>query len=73
MTARALLQGHVRQGSWFAIAVDLENAGPAVTGELRVAGGADSKTRFGDPGGAGHGLAQAVPPLRPAAGVRRQR
>ena len=49
MAARALLQGHVRQGSWFAIAVDLENAGPTVTGELRVAGGADSKTRFGTP------------------------
>jgi hypothetical protein len=49
MTARALLQGHVRQGGWFAIAVDLENAGPTVTGELRVGGGADSKTRFGTP------------------------
>ena len=49
MAARALLQGHVRQGSWFAIAVDLENAGPAVTGELRVGGGADSRTRFGTP------------------------
>ncbi len=49
MAARALVQGHVRQGSWFAIAVDLENAGPTVTGELRVAGGSDSKTRFGTP------------------------
>ena len=49
MAARALFQGHVRQGSWFAIAVDLENAGPTVTGELRVAGGSDSKTRFGTP------------------------
>ncbi len=49
MAARALLQGHVRQGSWFAIAVDLENAGPAVTGELRVGGGVDSKTHFGTP------------------------
>ncbi len=49
MTAHALLQGHVRQGSWFAIAVDLENAGPDVTGELQVKGGADSKTRFGTP------------------------
>ena len=47
MAARALIQGHVRQGGWFAIAVDLENAGPVVTGELRVAGGPDSKTRFG--------------------------
>ncbi len=49
MTARALLQGHVRAGSWFAIAVDVENAGPTVTGELRITGGADSRTRFGTP------------------------
>jgi hypothetical protein len=49
MTAHALLQGHVRTGSWFAIAVDLENAGPAVTGELRISGGTDSRTRFGTP------------------------
>ena len=49
MTARALLQGHVRAGSWFAVAVDAENAGPAVTGELRITGGADSRTRFGTP------------------------
>jgi hypothetical protein len=49
MTARALLQGHVRQGGWFAIAVDVANAGPTVTGELRVGGGVDSKTRFGTP------------------------
>jgi hypothetical protein len=49
IAARALLQGHVRQGAWFAIAVDLENAGPTVTGELRVAGGSDSKSRFGVP------------------------
>jgi hypothetical protein len=49
MTARALLQGHVRQGGWFAIAVDVQNAGPTVTGELRVGGGVDSKTRFGTP------------------------
>jgi len=49
MTAKALLQGHVRAGSWFAVAVDVENAGPAVTGELRITGGTDSKTRFGTP------------------------
>ncbi len=49
MTARALLQGHVRTGSWFAIAVDVENAGPTVDGELRIAGGANSRTRFGTP------------------------
>ena len=49
MTARALLQGHVRQGAWFAIAVDIQNNGPTVSGELRVGGGVDSKTRFGTP------------------------
>ncbi|MEI7745020.1 MAG: hypothetical protein WCK58_14885, partial [Chloroflexota bacterium] len=49
MTARALLQGHVRVGSWFAIAVDLENAGPTVTGELRVSGGMDSRVQFSTP------------------------
>ena len=49
MTARAMLQGHVRQGSWFAVAVDVSNAGPTVTGELRIAGGVDSRTRFGTP------------------------
>ncbi len=49
MTAHALLQGHARQGSWFAIAVDVGNDGPAVTGELRVVGGVDGRTRFGTP------------------------
>ena len=49
MTARALLQGHVRSGSWFAVAVDLANAGPTVNGELRITGGADSRTRFSTP------------------------
>ena len=49
MTARALLQGHVRAGSWFAVAVDVENTGPTVTGELRISGGVDSRTRFGTP------------------------
>ncbi|MEW6226201.1 MAG: hypothetical protein AB1627_16390 [Chloroflexota bacterium] len=47
--AHALLQGHVRSGSWFAVAVDLSNGGPTVTGELRIAGGIDSRTRFGTP------------------------
>lgn len=49
LQARALLQGHVRTGSWFAVAVDVANAGPTVTGELRITGGADSRTRFGTP------------------------
>lgn len=49
MTARALLQGHVRTGTWFAVAIDVENPGPTVTGELRITGGVDSRTRFGTP------------------------
>ncbi len=49
MKARALLQGHVRAGAWFAIAVDLENAGPTVTGELQITGGANSQTVFSTP------------------------
>lgn len=49
MTAHVLLHGRTRAGSWFGIAVDVENAGPAVTGELRVQGGADGRTRFGQP------------------------
>ena len=49
MDAHALLQGHVRAGSWFGIAVDLQNDGPTVAGELRISGGADSRTRFGTP------------------------
>lgn len=47
MEAHALLQGHVRNGSWFGIAVDLQNDGPTITGELRISGGTDSRTRFG--------------------------
>ena len=46
MAAHVEIQGHVRSGSWFAIAVDLANSGPTVTGELRVVGGIDSRTSF---------------------------
>ena len=49
MDARALMQGHVRAGSWFAVAVDLQNDGPPIDGELRISGGLDSRTRFGTP------------------------
>jgi hypothetical protein len=49
LQARALVQGHVRAASWFAVAVDVANAGPTITGELRITGGADSRTRFGTP------------------------
>lgn len=49
LDARALLAGHGRVGSWMAIAVTVANDGPALTGELRLAGGAQGRTRFGLP------------------------
>ncbi len=49
MTARPLLGGHARVGSWVAIAVDLTNGGPPVTGELRLAAGVSGTTRFSVP------------------------
>ena len=50
MEAQVLLDGHTRIGSWMAIEVHLRNDGPAITGELRLAGGAQGETRFGDAG-----------------------
>ena len=47
MDARAMLQGHARQGTWMAIKVNLANDGPAVAGELRIAGGGSGRTQFG--------------------------
>ncbi|MGZ8513490.1 MAG: hypothetical protein ACXW4H_00465 [Candidatus Limnocylindrales bacterium] len=47
MEAHALLAGNARIGSWMAIQVHLVNNGPAVTGELRLAGGTQGQTRFG--------------------------
>jgi hypothetical protein len=47
MEARILLGGHARLGSWLAIEVELANDGPSLTGELRLAGGAQGRTRFG--------------------------
>ena len=47
MEARILLGGHARLGSWVAIAVHLKNDGPAIAGELRLAGGSQGQTRFG--------------------------
>ncbi|MEP6638956.1 MAG: hypothetical protein ABJC39_06350 [Chloroflexota bacterium] len=47
MEARVLLAGHARVGSWVAISVHLKNDGPAVNGELRLAGGTQGQTRFG--------------------------
>src|SRR5262245_9897294 len=49
MTARVLLQGHARLGSWLAIEVRLQNEGAPVTGELRLQGGAQGGTRFSVP------------------------
>lgn len=49
MSARVLLQGHARVGSWMAIEVDLANDGPAVKGEIQLAGGASGRTRFSVP------------------------
>lgn len=47
MEARILLNGNARIGSWMAIEIHLVNDGPAVTGELRLAGGSQGQTRFG--------------------------
>ncbi|MEO8228581.1 MAG: hypothetical protein ABI628_02335 [Chloroflexota bacterium] len=47
MDAHALIGGHVRVGSWMAIEIDVENGGPPITGELRMAGGSQGRTRFG--------------------------
>ena len=46
LEARVLLQGHTRVGSWMAIEVSFTNDGPAVQGELQIAGGAQGRTRF---------------------------
>src|SRR6185436_17998368 len=46
MTARVLLQGHARLGSWIAIEVHLKNNGPAINGELRLQGGTQGGTRY---------------------------
>jgi hypothetical protein len=47
MEAHALLAGNARIGSWMAIQVHLVNDGPAISGELRLAGGTQGQTRFG--------------------------
>ncbi|HYN70195.1 MAG TPA: hypothetical protein VEX41_08290, partial [Candidatus Eisenbacteria bacterium] len=36
MSARVLLQGHVRVGSWMAVEVQLTNDGPPIVGEIRI-------------------------------------
>ncbi len=47
MEAAVMLEGHARVGSWMAIEVYLRNDGPSVSGELRLSGGAQSRTTFG--------------------------
>ncbi len=47
MEGRVLLGGNARVGSWMTIAVHLVNNGPAINGELRLAGGSQRQTRFG--------------------------
>jgi hypothetical protein len=49
MEARVLFGGHARAGSWMAVEVHLRNDGPSVTGELRLDGGTQSRTRYGTP------------------------
>ena len=46
LSARPLLGGHVRPGSWVGVRVHLENDGPAVRGELRLTGGAQQGSRY---------------------------
>ena len=47
MEARPMLDGHARIGAWMAVSVRLKNDGPAVSGELRLSGGSQGKSRFG--------------------------
>ena len=47
--ARVMLQGHARVGAWTAIDVRIRNDGPPLVGELRLAGGAQGRTRFSTP------------------------
>lgn len=49
MTSQVLLGGHTRLGSWAAISVDIVNDGPAVSGELRLTGGSQGRTRYAAP------------------------
>ena len=47
MEAAVMLQGHARVGAWMAVQVRIRNEGAAMTGELRMAGGAQTGNRFG--------------------------
>src|SRR5687768_6221732 len=45
--ATPLLGGHVRPGAWAAVNVVVTNNGPAVSGELRIRGPAQTQSRYG--------------------------
>ncbi|HET7677092.1 MAG TPA: hypothetical protein VFK38_04500 [Candidatus Limnocylindrales bacterium] len=47
LEARVLAGGHVRVGAWTAVQVTVRNDGPAVTGELRLAGGTQGRSSYG--------------------------
>ncbi len=47
MEATVLLDGHARVGAWMAIDIRLKNDGPPISGELRLTGGTQGRTRFG--------------------------
>ena len=47
LEAHVLLDGNARIGSWMAIEVEIVNDGASVSGELRLVGGAQGRTRFG--------------------------
>ena len=49
MEAAVLLDGHARIGAWMAIDVRIKNDGPPLSGELRLTGGTQGRTRFGTP------------------------
>jgi hypothetical protein len=46
LSARPLMGGHVRPGSWLGVRVHVENDGPAFRGELRLTGGAQQGSRY---------------------------
>lgn len=46
LSARPLMGGHVRPGSWVGVRVHLENDGPAIRGELRLSGGTQQGSRY---------------------------
>jgi len=45
--AKVLMDGHTRVGAWMAIDIHVANQGPAISGEFRISGGNQSRTRFG--------------------------